>query len=156
MACINYMNLATARSIRRSKEVGLRKTLGVSKINLITQFLGEACLTTGIALFIALALVVLFLPAFNALTLKNFTVHTIWEAQSLFLLLGGVITVGILAGSYPAFYLSAFKPVEVLKGTIGAGRGPETFRKVLVVVQICITLLLLTGTYAIRRPTCIY
>ena len=85
------------------------------------------------------------------LTLKHFTVSSIFEFKALFLLVAAVITVGILAGSYPAFYLSGFKPIEVLKGTFVAGRGPETFRKVLVVVQICITLLLITGTYAIHH-----
>lgn len=150
MACINYMNLATARSIRRSKEVGMRKTLGVNKMTLIVQFLGESFLMTGIALFVALILVVLFLPFFNVLTLKSFSLYSLLQDKALYLLLGAVISVGIIAGSYPAFYLSGFKPINVLRGTLIVGRGPENFRKILVVVQISITLLLLTGTYAIH------
>jgi putative ABC transport system permease protein len=151
MACINYMNLATARSVRRSKEVGLRKTLGVGKASLITQFLGESFLMTMLALFIAMVLFVLFLPSFNALTLKNFTLFSLTEVKAVYLMLGAVVTVGIISGSYPAFYLSGFRPIEVLRGTLVIGRGPEHFRKALVVVQISITLLLLTGTYVIYR-----
>ncbi|HTE31320.1 MAG TPA: FtsX-like permease family protein [Chryseolinea sp.] len=150
MTCINYMNLATARSIRRAKEVGLRKTLGVSKSSLVGQFLGESFLMTTIALVIALVLFILFLPSFNALTSKNFGLHNLVEVKSLYLIFGVAITVAIVSGSYPAFYLSAFKPLEVLKGTITIGKGPAHFRKVLVVVQISITLLLLTGTYVIH------
>ncbi len=151
MACINYMNLATARSLRRSKEVGLRKTLGVNKLSLIAQFLGESFLMTAFALLIALVLVVLFLPYFNALTLKDFSPSSILQDKALLLLIGAGISVGILAGSYPAFYLSGFRPIEVLKGTFVAGRAPENFRKILVVVQVSITVLLLTGTYAIHN-----
>ena len=150
MACINYMNLATARSIRRSKEVGLRKTLGVSKITLIIQFIGESLLMTVLALLLALVLVTLFLPSFNDLTLKNFSVLSILQGKSLYPLIATVFTVGIFAGSYPAFYLSSFRPVEVLKGKQVADRGAENFRKILVVFQITITLLLLTGTYAVH------
>jgi len=151
MACINYMNLATARSIRRSKEVGLRKTLGVSKAMLVTQFLGESFLMTGIAMVLALILFAVFLSTFNMLTLKNFDLLVVGQNKTLYLLLIVFVTVGILAGSYPAFYLSGFRPVAVLKGTLVTGRGPENFRKVLVILQICITLVLLTGTYVIQR-----
>ncbi|WP_160143715.1 ABC transporter permease [Chryseolinea soli] len=150
MACINYMNLATARSIRRSKEVGLRKTLGVSKAMLITQFLGESFLMTGIAMVLAMILFAVFLSTFNMLTLKNFDLLVVGQNKTLYLLLVLFVTVGILAGSYPAFYLSGFRPVEVLKGTLVTGRGPENFRKGLVILQICITLVLLTSTYVIQ------
>ena len=149
-ACINYMNLATARSMRRSKEVGLRKTLGVRKVSLIVQFLGESFLMTLIALVVALVIIGVLLPSFNALTLKNFSLLTFLQNDAMYLLIGVVIIVGILAGSYPAFYLSGFKPIAVLKGTFVAGKGPEKFRQILVVVQIGITLLLLTGTYVIH------
>lgn len=151
MACINYMNLATARSVRRSKEVGLRKTLGVSKASLIAQFLGESFLMTGMALCIAIVLFVLLLPSFNALTLKDFSLISLLESKFLYLLVGAIVTIGIISGSYPAFYLSGFKPIEVLKGTFTIGKAPENFRKVLVVVQISITLLLLTGAYVIHH-----
>jgi putative ABC transport system permease protein len=151
MACINYMNLATARSIRRSKEVGLRKTLGVSKAMLVTQFLGESFLMTGVAMVLAMILFAVFLSTFNMLTLKNFDLLVVGQSKTLYLLLVLFVTVGMLAGSYPAFYLSGFRPVEVLKGMLVAGRGPENFRKGLVILQICITLILLTGTYVIQR-----
>lgn len=150
MACINYMNLATARSISRSKEVGLSKTLGVHKASLVAQFLGESFLMTGIALLLALVIIAVLLPSFNALTLKNFSLFALLQNDVMYVLLGVAIMVGIVAGSYPAFYLSGFKPVAVLKGTFVAGRGPEQFRQILVVVQISITLLLLTGTFVIR------
>ncbi|MBA4055007.1 MAG: hypothetical protein C0490_09870, partial [Marivirga sp.] len=151
MACINYMNLATARSIRRSKEVGLRKTLGVSKASLIAQFLGESFLMTAGAFMAALILFTLFLPSFNALTLKHFSLSTLIQSTTLYMVLAAFITVGLVSGSYPAFYLSGFKPIKVLKGNFLPGRGPENFRKVFVVAQICITLLLLTGTYVVRH-----
>jgi putative ABC transport system permease protein len=151
MACINYMNLATARSIRRSKEVGLRKTLGVHKISLMAQFLGESFLMTGIALILAVIIIAIMLPSFNALTSKNFSLFALLPNNSMYLLLCVVVVVGLVAGSYPAFYLSGFKPIAVLKGTFVAGRGAEQFRQVLVVVQISITLLLLTGTFVIHN-----
>jgi len=151
MACINYMNLATARSMRRAKEVGLRKTLGVSKVVLVMQFLGESFFMTGIAMIIALVLFVVALPTFNALTGKSFDLLSLWHNATLLLLVMVFVTVGILAGSYPAFYLSGFRPVEVLKGSFAIGQGPERFRKALVVVQVFITLILFAGTYVIQR-----
>jgi putative ABC transport system permease protein len=151
MACINYMNLATARSLKRSKEVGLRKTFGVNRVSLAAQFLGESLMITGIALIIAIVLLVLSLPSFNALTSKHFDLFSLLQTDSLLLLVGSVIAIGIISGSYPAFFLSAFKPIEVLRGTLVLGKGPERFRRVLVVVQMSITLLLLTGTYVIHR-----
>lgn len=151
MACINYMNLATARSISRSKEVGLRKTLGAGRKALVVQFLGESLLMTGIALAIAITLLVVVLPYFNALTLKDFSLAHLLQTRTVYLLLTAFITVGTLAGCYPAFYLSAFRPIEALKGSFTVGRAPENFRKALVVVQISITLLIITGTYVIHH-----
>ena len=151
MACINYMNLATARSMRRSKEVGLRKTLGVRKASLIAQFIGESILMTTIALFMAFVILALFIPSFNELTEKQFDLITLFQSDTLLIFLGAVISVGIISGVYPAFYLSGFKPIDTLRGTLVVGKSPEYFRKALVVVQISITVIILSGTYVIHQ-----
>lgn len=151
MACINYMNLATARSMRRSKEVGLRKTLGVTKSSLVVQFLGESIFMTTIALFMALVLLALFIPSFNELTEKRFDIFMLLQSEAVFVFIGAVVTVGILSGIYPAFYLSGFKPIETLRGTLTVGKNPEYFRKALVVVQISITVIILSSTYVIHE-----
>jgi putative ABC transport system permease protein len=151
MACINYMNLATARSMRRSKEVGLRKTLGVGKSSLVVQFIGESLLMTFIALIMALVLLIFFIPSFNALTEKRFDLIALLQSDAIFIFVGAVISVGVLSGIYPAFYLSGFKPIETLRGTLTIGKSPEYFRKALVVVQISITVIILSGTYVIHR-----
>ncbi len=150
MASMNYINLATARSIRRSKEVGLRKTLGVNRISLIGQFIGESILMTAIAFIIAIVLFIMTLTAFNDLTGKNFGLAYLVTGQMPIVVIMAVALIGVLSGVYPAFYLSGFKPIAVLRGTFAPGRGQEYFRKVLVIVQIAITVLLLSGTYVIH------
>jgi putative ABC transport system permease protein len=150
MASMNYINLATARSIRRSKEVGLRKTLGTNRLSLIIHFIGESMLMTAFAFVIAVVLFVLFLPAFNDLTGKSFTMAHLLTGKMPFVLGLTVALIGILSGVYPAFYLSGFKPISVLRGTLATARGQEYFRKTLVIVQITITVLLLSGTYVIH------
>jgi putative ABC transport system permease protein len=151
MACINYMNLATARSMRRSKEVGLRKTLGVRRSSLVTQFIGESLLMTVIALMMALMLLIFFIPSFNSLTEKRFDLLALLQSDAIFIFVGAVVSVGVLSGIYPAFYLSGFKPIETLRGTLTIGKSPEYFRKALVVVQISITVIILSGTYVIHQ-----
>ncbi len=143
VAAINYMNLATARSLRRAKEVGLRKTLGVRRISLVWQFLGESIAMMTIAFLIAMAIIATFLPSFNQITGKTFTLSTVVQDDSLVILLMVVLVLGILSGSYPAFYLSRFKPADVLKGTVTAGSGAESFRRILVVFQFSVTMILI-------------
>jgi len=121
VACINFMNLATARSARRAKEVGLRKVVGAVRGQLIGQFLGESLLISFLALVLAIVIVSLSLPAFNILAEKDLHLHvadgTFWLS-----LIGIAALTGLLAGSYPALYLSGFQPVKVLKGTEGLRR----------------------------------
>jgi predicted permease len=161
IACINFMNLSTARSERRSKEVGVRKTLGSMRRQLVTQFLGEAVLMAVIAYAFSLILAELALPAFNALTDKSLTTpysNPVFWAMGL----GFVLLTGLLAGSYPAFFLSSFKPVQVLKGNFArVGKAVFTPRKILVVSQFAISTALIVSTlvvaqqirYAKNRPT---
>lgn len=151
IAAINYMNLATARSIKRSKEVGLRKTLGVKRTSLIMQFLGESFLMILIAFALSICVLTLILPAFNELTGKSFTVYSLSTYDLWITLAGLILVLSILSGSYPAFYLSRFKPSEVLKGNIVVHGGAETFRRVLVVFQFAITILLIISTAVIHN-----
>lgn len=150
IACINYMNLTTARSLRRAREIGVRKVMGASKGSLIGQFLGEAILLAGLAMAVALIAVWLLLPAFNDITGKQillpFTHGLFWlEAAGLGLL------IGCLAGSYPALYLSSFRPVAVLKSAVRTGTGAVLFRKGLVVFQFALSILLIIGTIVVTR-----
>ena len=143
IACINFMNLSTARSASRAKEIGLRKVVGASRAHLIKQFLGEALLLSVLAGAIALGLVYLALPPFSAFVQENLTLSsglTLW-------ILGITLFVGLLSGSYPALYLSAFEPATVLKGgAIKAGSAQARVRKGLVVLQFAISIVLVIGT----------
>ncbi|MEH6306220.1 ABC transporter permease [Olivibacter sp. CPCC 100613] len=145
LACINFMNLSTARSQKRATEVGIRKTIGSPKSYLIIQFLSESILVTFLAAFLALISVWLTLPWFNALASKDiqFPLHVpvFWLAIFLFTLF-----TGILSGTYPALYLSSFKPIKILKGTLKAGPFTEVSRRLLVVFQFTISLSLIIGT----------
>ena len=146
IASINYMNLATARSTKRAMEIGLRKTMGGRREQLIAQFFGESALTTGFAAILALLLVLLALPLFNQLSQKDFTIVNLFTPTILvaLVLLSGLVTV--LSGVYPAVYLSGFRPVEVLKGRLDTGKWPARFRKTLVVVQFSISIILIICT----------
>jgi ABC-type antimicrobial peptide transport system permease subunit len=150
LACINFMNLATARSEKRAKEVGIRKTMGSLREQLIGQFFGESLLVVAFAFAGALLLIVLLLPAFNGLAGKQMTLPLFngyfWGASLLF-----VGITGLLAGIYPALYLSAFQPVQVLKGAFRVGRGAVQPRKVLVVVQFAVSVTLIIGTLVVFR-----
>lgn len=143
LVCINFMNLSTARSNKRAKEVGLRKTVGSSRGQLITQFLGESLLMTCFSLVLAIGLAALWMPIFDRLAGKELIFP--WTSPGFWLAAGGfTILTGLLAGSYPAFYLSGFLPVGVLKGN-RAGRSAVAVRKVLVVVQFTISISLIMG-----------
>jgi ABC-type antimicrobial peptide transport system permease subunit len=150
LACINFMNLSTARSEKRSKEVGIRKTVGSLKSQLVSQFLSEAMLIAGIAFLCCLLFAQLLLPLFNSLSDKQMAL----PFSNIFfwiLCIGFTIITGLLAGSYPAFYLARFDPVKVLKGTYRAGRFASLPRKVLVVVQFSVSITLVIGTIIVYK-----
>ncbi|MFD2514930.1 ABC transporter permease [Pontibacter locisalis] len=146
IACINYTNLATARSSKRAHEVGLRKTVGANRNQLLWQFLSESLLMTLIATVLALALVEFLLPTFNLLTEKNITHSTLISSQLILGLLGLVVLITILAGGYPAFFLSGFKPITVLSGSKSPSSGSGLLRKTLVVTQFSISIALIICT----------
>ncbi|MFT4154454.1 ABC transporter permease [Parafilimonas sp.] len=150
VACINFMNLATARSARRAKEVGLRKTIGAGRWQLIIQFLSESLCISFLSLCIAVLLVWLLLPVFNSLTGKHIAVHFLnWK---LILMLSGIALVtGLLSGSYPALFLSSFKPVKVLKGEVKRMTGANILRNGLVILQFTASIILLVGTIVVYQ-----
>lgn len=145
IACINFMNLATARSTNRAKEVGMRKVVGAQRIHVIRQFLGESMLMAMAALILAVLLVLLLLPWFNHFIMKELSFNLLQNRIMLFSLLGITLFVGIVSGSYPAFLLSSFRPVRVLRGTLGMGRRGISFRTVLVVLQFSISIILIAS-----------
>ncbi|MGB0932508.1 MAG: DNA translocase FtsK 4TM domain-containing protein, partial [Chitinophagales bacterium] len=150
IACINFMNLATARSMLRAKEVGIRKTVGANRKQLIVQFLGESLVLVFIAVVIGLVLVEMSLPYFNQLFDLVLTIN--YQSMVLPLsVLGLVIGLGLLAGSYPALFLSSFRPIQALKGKMktNGNRGSINLRKALVVIQFSLSILLIIGTIVI-------
>ncbi len=151
IACINFMNMATARFANRAKEVGIRKVVGSTRGQLMQQFLAESVLISLVAIIFAITLVELVLPFFNFLTSKNLIISytTNWYVLPSILLFA--VFVGLLAGSYPAFFLSSFQPVKVLKGEVNSGIKSNKLRKVLVVVQFSITIALLIGTFIVSE-----
>src|SRR6478609_9681803 len=146
IACINYMNLATARSANRAREVGIRKVMGSQRRQIVLQFITESVVIALIALFVSIALIYLLLPAFNSLSSKEMPFSFILQPSIVFGLLSIVVMVGIIGGSYPAFYLSGFNPVSVLKGKVSAKGGTVFFRKTLVVLQFSISIFMLIST----------
>lgn len=150
LACINFMNLATARSEKQAKEVGIRKTVGSHRWQLIGRFFAESYITVLIAFVLSLLLVVLFLPAFNEVAGKKIGLPWLnpifWTASLVF-----VFITGLLAGSYPAFYLSSFQPLKVLKGTFKVGRFASVPRRVLVVIQFTVSVMLIIGTIIVYQ-----
>ncbi|HYF33522.1 MAG TPA: ABC transporter permease [Chitinophagaceae bacterium] len=151
IACINFMNLATARSANRAREVGIRKVLGTEKRQLIAQFLSESTLTALLALAIAVFIAAMVLPLFNDMASKSLTIATIFEWKFLPILIVLPLVVGLVAGSYPAFFLSAFKPIEVLKGKLKLGSKSGGLRSVLVVLQFSISIALMISTIVVFR-----
>jgi putative ABC transport system permease protein len=150
LACINFMNLATARSEKRAKEVGVRKAVGSVRLQLINQFFAESYLVVFFAYSMALILVVLLLPTFNEVANKKITIFwsnpIFWSVSVAFI---GIT--GLLAGSYPAFYLSSFQPIKVLKGTFRVGKWAAVPRKILVVVQFTVSVVLVIGTVIVYQ-----
>jgi putative ABC transport system permease protein len=153
IACINFMNLSTARATTRAREVAVRKSLGATKAQMISQFLGESILLSGVAMILAIALVEIALPAFTAFSGSEPPFDYLDDPALLFGLVGLTVIVGLLAGSYPAFYLSAFEPARVLKGELTRGKAGARFRNVLVVLQFSIAIALLIGTAVVYQQT---
>ena len=150
IACINFMNLSTARSEKRAKEVGVRKAVGSGRRQLVRQFLSESLLISALAFVFALLIVAIVLPYFNKLTDKSMSLEisnpVFWGILAAF-----TIITGLLAGSYPAFYLSSFNPVRVLKGNFKAGKSSSLPRKILVVIQFACSVILMIGTTIIYQ-----
>jgi putative ABC transport system permease protein len=152
LACVNFMNLSTARASMRAKEVGLRKVLGAFRLQLARQFLGEALLFSLLALLLALVLIEMALPLFNSITEKELSIDYLDNWHFLFILLGLTLLVGFFSGSYPAFFLSRFQPAPVLKGDpVSAVGGHAALRKALVVFQFSISIMLIAGTLVVSK-----
>jgi putative ABC transport system permease protein len=149
IACINYMNLTTARSARRAKEIGIRKVTGSNKSQLIVQFLGESLITAFIAVILSVLLMMILLHVFNSISGKEFTIGRLLQPFNIFLLIGVTLFTGLVGGSYPAFYLSAFKPVSILKGSLSKASGNLNLRRTLVVIQFSISMIMLICTWIV-------
>ncbi|MBN7813006.1 ABC transporter permease [Algoriphagus sp. H41] len=151
IACINFMNLSTARSSLRSMEVGLRKVMGADKLVLVRQFMGESFVMTFFAMILAVILVFLFLPTFSDFTDKPLSLNFFAHPEYLLFVIGLAAFVGLISGSYPALFLSGFMPAKVLKGAFKAGKGHENFRAFLVVGQFAISVMLIVAVLVVVR-----
>ena len=149
IACINYMNLTTARSARRAKEIGIRKVAGSTKSQLISQFLSESLFTAFVSVILSLGLVLVFLGMFNAIAGKSFTAATLFQPNNILLLVGIILFTGLIGGSYPAFYLASFQPVSILKGSLSKASGNVTLRRTLVVLQFSVAMIMLICTWVV-------
>jgi ABC-type antimicrobial peptide transport system permease subunit len=150
IACINFMNLTTARSVKRSREIGVRKVVGALRSTLIKQFIGESLLVTALAVSFSLLLLVLLLPVFNQITQKEIALP--FNQPVFWLKLAGITLItGLVSGSYPALFLSSFNPVKVLKGTLKLDSAATIFRKGLVIFQFALSVILITATIVISR-----
>ncbi len=151
IACINFMNLTTARSANRAREVGIRKVLGTERKNLIYQFLTESTLTALIAVILAVVIVYHVLSFFNNISGKELEISKLYSSSILFFLLSLPFIVGLIAGSYPSFFLSRFNPINIIKGKLAAGSKSGGLRSVLVVFQFATSIMLIAGTIIIYR-----
>jgi putative ABC transport system permease protein len=152
IACINFINLSTAKSANRAKEVGLRKVVGSNRVGLVKQFLTESILFSALSFILGLVIAVLLLPYFNTLAAKSLAIP--WTAWWLLpLMIGSAIAVGVMAGLYPSFYLSAFKPINVLKGQLSRGSKNSILRNGLVIFQFTTSIILIIGTLVIYKQT---
>ncbi len=146
IAAFNFINLSTANASNRAKEIGIRKLLGAGREKIIFQFLAESVMMCLAAFILSVVLVELFIPVFNNLVSANFSAELVTRPATLFISLAGVIIIGILAGIYPAFYLSSFAPASILKGEKTKGKGAVNFRRFFIVLQFSITVTLIIGT----------
>jgi putative ABC transport system permease protein len=151
IACINFMNLSTARATQRAREVGLRKVVGANRRRLTTQFLGESLVVALIAILVALAFVALLLPAFNAFANRDISFGLLFNPVGLLTVLGVFFLTGIVSGFYPALYLSAFRPATILRGELTHGTRGALMRKVLVVFQFAISVALIVGVGVVYK-----
>jgi putative ABC transport system permease protein len=151
IAAINFMNLATARSAKRAREVGMRKVFGSSKLRLIVQFLTESIILTSFSLLVAILLVYLALPEFNGIAGKSLDLSTLPLALTAGSLVAIVMLVGVAAGSYPAFFLASFQPIKVLKGKLATGAKNSYLRGILVIIQFTITIGLIASTLIVNK-----
>lgn len=150
IACINFMNLATARSLKRAREIGVRKVVGAGKRQLIGQFIGESVFVSFLAMCLSLLIVLLLLPSFNALTDKKLAID-FTDSSFLVMVLGLTLVTGVISGSYPALFMSSLKPIAVLKGILKFKAGATYFRKALVVFQFALSIILILGMIVIYR-----
>lgn len=151
LACINFMNLSTARSVNRAKEIGMRKVAGAMRGGLIRQFFGESIVTALLGMLFAMLIVLLLLEPFNTITDKEISFAVFGNIYFISALVAITLITGILAGSYPALFLSGFRPVKVLKGNVFQGRNTKQFRRVLVVFQFTISIILIIGTALVYK-----
>ena len=151
IASINYMNLATMRSIHRAREVGLRKIAGSQRWPLILQFLSESVILTLIALICSIVIIILLFPSFNQITGKSFDINYLFNAKVILTLIAIIVFVGLVGGIYPAFYLSRFNPVSVIKKEIGASKSNFLVRRIMVVLQFAISCALIMNTWVIYK-----
>ncbi len=149
IACINFMNLSTAKASRRIKEVGIKKVVGARRVTLVIQYLMESMLMTFLSMVIALVVVALLLPGFNTITGKQLVWHI--DPSLTAAILGIVLTTGLIAGSYPALYLSGFKPIAVLKSTFKTSLSGLWVRKGLVVIQFCLSFIFIVGVLIVYK-----
>ncbi len=149
IACINFMNLTTARSVGRSKEIGIRKVNGAHRENLIIQFLGESMIMTIIAFMISIIIVLSLFPAFNQFTGKEFTASSLYNPVMIFSIVLLIIITSLLSGTYPALYLSSLIPVKIFSASGTKPSGKAYFRKITVIIQFCLTIILIIGTVII-------
>jgi len=151
IACVNFMNLSTARSAGRAQEIGLRKVVGASKSSIVKQFFGESILLAVLAQICSLCMVAVLLPAFNSISGKQMTIWVFADWWTLFGVVMIALLTGLISGSYPALFLSSFQPAQVLKGKLKSGARSSSLRKVLVVVQFALSIFLLIGTGMVYR-----
>jgi putative ABC transport system permease protein len=151
IACLNFVNLSTARASKRAKEVSLRKTVGAEKRQLRVQFLQESVLLAFVSLVLALIMSSLFIQAYNGIFAENLSLSAFLQPYHMFFIAGATLVVGVLAGLYPAFYLTRFEPVQVLKGGPYSGSGKSVFRRNLVVVQFSISIMLMVGVITVYK-----
>ena len=150
IACINFMNLSTAHAGKRAKEVGMRKISGAKKEQIILQFLGESFFLSFLSLLFAVCIVLLFLPVFNNLAGKNLSINMMNSSYVVFILIGAAITAGLLAGLYPAFFMSSFRPLSMLKSLKKPGPKGLVFKRLLVIFQFSLSILLIIATLIVH------
>jgi len=149
IACFNFINLSTAKALRRAKEVGIRKVTGATKNQLVTQFLGESFFMVVVSALLALILVEVSLPEFNLIVSNNLSLS--YNSMVIFYLVAGIFIITLLAGLYPAFFLTRFQPVQVLKGDVTKGKKGGFFRKTLLVIQFTISIALIASTIVVHQ-----